>query len=349
MVRVSVIDPRESPAWEEFVTTCPEATVFHTAHWARVLVDSYGFAPRYYALTDAGGDVQSALPLMLVQSWLTGRRLVGLPFSDACPPLATEAEGLHLLLATAARDAERQHLRYVEVRGGEPSLLAHRRFVPQPGLFVQHVLRLDRGLDELMALVHPSTRGGMRKARRLGLRVHQAGPEGLPVFYELYCLTRRRHGLVPAPYRFFQAMSAHLLEKGLGTLLFVEFDGEALACNLLLWWRNTVVYKFNVSRPDALQARPNNLLMWATIELAKEMGMSCLDLGRSDADQEGLRRFKSAWGAEEHSLTYFYFPGPEARSRGAARWFGRLLGTLGRSSPDWAYRRVWPRFYRHLG
>ena len=348
VARVSVIDPRHSAAWAWFARECPGATVFHSPQWAQALASAYGFQPRYYVLQTASGEVVAALPLMLVRSRLTGDRLVGLPFSDLCPPLAADAGPVAMLAAAARDEAWRLGLRYVEVRGGDPCWLEPSGFTAVNGLFVRHVLELPRDRRQLEALVHDSARRGVRKAQRLGVRVRRAGPEAMSVFYRIYRVTRARQHLVPAPYRFFQAVGEHLLDKGLGTLLLAEVEGEAVACNLLLWWGETMTYKYNVSLPDRLDARPNNLLMWATLELALEMGMGRLDMGRSDAAHEGLRRFKSLWGAVEAPLPYLYYPA-DALARDGRSSLGRVLRTAVRTCPQWGARALGALLYRHLG
>ena len=48
---ISVIDPRTCPDWDAFVESHPDATVFHTSGWARVLLDagdSHGLATHRY-------------------------------------------------------------------------------------------------------------------------------------------------------------------------------------------------------------------------------------------------------------------------------------------------------------
>jgi CelD/BcsL family acetyltransferase involved in cellulose biosynthesis len=107
---VQVIDPRHSPAWDEFVAQQAEGSVFHGAAWARVLLETYHYQPRYYVLADASGDILAGVPLLLVNSRLTGRRLVGLPFSDLCPPLVRDGTDASPLLESIRRDAQGDHL-----------------------------------------------------------------------------------------------------------------------------------------------------------------------------------------------------------------------------------------------
>jgi len=76
--------------------------------------------------------------------------------------------------------------------------------------------------------------------------------------------------------------------------------------------------------------------------------MDRLDLGRSDPEQESLRAFKRAWGAEEEALVYTHFgsDAPRAADRGAA---GRALAAGLRCAPPVASRLVGEALYRHAG
>ena len=68
---------------------------------------------------------------MLVSSRLTGRRLVGLPFSDLCPPLVPGLRPLALLGASSATP-QAGHLSYVEIRGPSPLPLEEHGFKRAP-------------------------------------------------------------------------------------------------------------------------------------------------------------------------------------------------------------------------
>jgi hypothetical protein len=74
-----MIDPTRDPRWEAFVQARPDSNVFHTAAWARVLMETYGYEPRYYVVENSAGQIEAGWPCMLVASALTGKRLVSLP------------------------------------------------------------------------------------------------------------------------------------------------------------------------------------------------------------------------------------------------------------------------------
>ena len=71
--------------WDSRLNHFPGATFFHGAAWARVLHSTYGYQPVYFATVEQD-RLRSLLPVMEVNSWLTGRRGISLPFTDDCLP-----------------------------------------------------------------------------------------------------------------------------------------------------------------------------------------------------------------------------------------------------------------------
>jgi hypothetical protein len=347
---VQVIDPRATPAWEEFVAQQAEGSVFHGVAWARVLLETYRYQPRYYVLTDTSGDILAGIPLLLVDSRLTGRRLVGLPFSDLCPPLVRDGIDASPLLESIRRDALGDRLSYIEIRGGSPLPLNQWGY-QETSCFTRHVICLDRSLDELQTAFQSSARRGMKKALREGVTVRPGtSPVDMRRFYDLYLTTRRKHGVVPAPYRFFEKIQALLLAAGSGCLLFAEWQGRLIAADLLLWDGRRIFYKFNVSDPQALEQRPNNLLMWEAIRLGKERGCSSFDLGRTEADNEGLDRFKRLWASEASPLPYYYYPAVKGFATEDGTSVKRTLMSVAvRLAPRLLLPRAGSLLYRHLG
>ena len=123
--------PLDLPDWDDQVSTLAGATIFHSAAWTRVLVDAYGYTPRFLVCRD-GRQLRAVLPLMEVESWLTGRRGISLPFTDLCPALGPREDAAALEAAALALARERRW-RYVEFRGehGTPTgLTASTSFSP---------------------------------------------------------------------------------------------------------------------------------------------------------------------------------------------------------------------------
>lgn len=84
--QIQPANPFEHPDWDEMVIGLPNFSFFHSAAWAKVLVETYGYAPNYF-VAKGTNDLRALLPVMEVDSWLTGRRGIALPFTDDCEPL----------------------------------------------------------------------------------------------------------------------------------------------------------------------------------------------------------------------------------------------------------------------
>ena len=67
------------------------------------------------------------------------------------------------------------------------------------------------------------------------------------------------------------------------------------------------VYKFGASDERLQELRGNNLAMFEGIKYLAEGGAETLHFGRTDKENEGLRRFKLSWGATEEEIDYARF------------------------------------------
>jgi hypothetical protein len=91
-----LLNPLLDGKWENAISTHPDATIFHSTAWARVLVDTYGHRPCYVQMS-FNGSLLALVPMMEVQSVLTGSRGICLPFSDYCAPLTFSSFGHELV------------------------------------------------------------------------------------------------------------------------------------------------------------------------------------------------------------------------------------------------------------
>ena len=105
------INPITDSRWPEFILHHPSSSVFHTPAWLTALQRTYGYTPLVLTTSPPGSKIENGIPFCRVNSILTGKRLVSLPFSDHCQPLS--ADGLLQALPAICRE---QHLKYVELR-----------------------------------------------------------------------------------------------------------------------------------------------------------------------------------------------------------------------------------------
>src|ERR1700741_1657825 len=150
-MKIFQIDPTRDARWAELVERHPKASVFHTAGWIKALRCTYGYEPLAFTTSSPNSDLENGLVFCRVNSWLTGRRLVSLPFSDHCEPLCESADDLNFVIRYLQATFQHQNWRYLEVRPVNGDFKHNgdaNTFVPSATHFL-HVLDLRPDLDEL--------------------------------------------------------------------------------------------------------------------------------------------------------------------------------------------------------
>jgi len=341
---VQRLNPAECDGWDAMLLAHPGHSFFQSAAWAKVLQDSYGYTPGYFALTEAG-QLRALLPMMEVNSWLTGRRGISLPFTDDCAPLSFDFASFQQLIEAAKRWGQARNWKYLEVRGGRqlfPGALASHSFFA-------HELKLVNDEPYLLARLDSAVRRAIRKAEKLGVTVEVAQSlEALRLFYSLHCQTRKKHGLPPQPFRFFRNIHRHVLSRQNGMVVLARLQERVVAAGVYFHFGARAIYKYGASNEACQDLRGNNLVMWEAIKWYARHGFETLHFGRTSAASEGLRRFKLGWGVRERRIDYVRY---DLRQRsfvsgkdGAFGWYNRLFHVL----PVGLSRLVGAVLYRHV-
>jgi CelD/BcsL family acetyltransferase involved in cellulose biosynthesis len=320
---IEAVDPLSDRSWDRDVASHPDATLFHTAAWARVLHRTYGHEPTYLRFYREGNLV-ALLPLMDVRSFVTGRRGISLPFSDFCGPLIFGTEGVDLLFPPLMEMGRERKWKYFEIPESKPG---GGEFPASGGeTFLGHSLDLRVGEEELLRRVKSSVRRALRKSERNGLSVEVTNTrQALREFYRLHAQTRRKHGLSPQPLSFFLNIGEDVFGAGLGFVVVARLGAQSVAANVYFRFGKKAVYKFGASDPKFQASRGSNLVMWEGIRFLIRDGAESLHFGRTSLGAEGLRRYKLSWGAKEEQFSYLkYNLSPGGRRNFAAALGGRI-------------------------
>ncbi len=297
---LEIINPIEYPGWDDLLLSQPDYSFFHSSQWARVLHDSYGYQPCYFAVVDHK-KLSACVPVMEVRSALTGTRGVSLPFSDYCIPLVPAAFSLDDLFCGLVHYGAEAGWQTIEMRGGEKLP----RHWPGHSTYYGHTLDLRFPEWALFSNLRDSTRRNIRKAKREGVTVVVGtGPETTEEFYRLNCITRKAHGLPPQPLYFFKNIHKHVIAKGHGHIALARYNGNSIAGAVYFHFGEKVLYKYGASDRRYLHLRPNDLVMWDAITRYRSQGYASLCFGRTEPENAGLRAFKTGWGATESVLRY---------------------------------------------
>jgi CelD/BcsL family acetyltransferase involved in cellulose biosynthesis len=346
------IDPLQDPRWDDLVGKHSRASVFHSSAWLQALSRTYGYTPVAFTTSPSGQSLDNGILFCRVESWLTGRRLVSLPFSDHCEPLVDTEEDLKAFSEILGHEVRRERWRYLELRplsrfSFTPAL--HQTTLP----YSFHCLDLSPDLATLFGNLHKSSiQRKIRRAEREGLKYFEGSSEVLlDHFCRLFAMTRKRHRLPPPPRKWF----ANLMECfGQELKIRVAFMGEQLvAAMITIRHKSTMYYKYGCS-----DARYHNLgsmpfLYWKAIEDAKHLNCRLFDLGRTDEDQPSLITFKSRWGATRSTLTYSrYRAGSEpthALDLNSSRWKSSAAKYVLGHLPQGLLSMTGRVLYRHSG
>jgi hypothetical protein len=345
--QIYFVDPLQDERWSDLVSWHPNASVFHTSSWLQALSRTYGYKPVVFTTSPPGSPLKNGLVSCDVRSWLTGRRLVSLPFSDYCEPLFNSSDDLRLLMQYFQDAVAQGKWGYVEFRpvDGVVEAAAGRDSFQRCGNYFWHRLYLQLQAEDLFrSFDKDSVQRRIRRAERAGLSEECGRSEDLlHRFYDLLVMTRKRHGLPPQPHTWFRN-----LVDAFGDSLDIRMatkEKVPVASILTLRFRDVVYYKYGCSdaRYNNLGATP--LLLWRAIAAAKSSHARAFDFGRTEADNEGLINFKDKWAPRSNPLLYLRFPRGVSRAEDRKlkvlkQVFGRMPGKLLTLTGTMIYRHI---------
>ena len=344
---MNIIDPLTDPRWDDLVARHPSASAFHRRGWLEALKQTYGYKPFVLTSASPGESLTDGIVACRITSWLTGTRLVSLPFADHCEPLFSDSGNRQLLADRLVEECTRQHCKYLEFRPLLASADLGNAFQPSESFYF-HELDLAPGIEQLFKGLHKdSIQRKIRRAEKEQLS-YEVGrtDEFVEAFYNLLVITRRRHHLPPQPKNWFRNLA-----KNMGDALHIRVarkNGAAIAALLTLRHRANVVYKYGCSDGAFHQLGGMPFLFWKLIEESKASGAGLIDFGRSEMDNDGLVAFKDKFGTTKRTLTYYRYP--QTKKQKASSWGDsglarRVFSVL----PDGVLSAAGKVLYRHMG
>ena len=339
-------NPVEDERWDKFLESHPTASIFHTPGWIEALRCTYGYKPVGFTTSPPGSPLTNGIPFCQISSWLSGRRLVSLPFSDHCAPLVENAEQLSELFAALRENVAREKWKYVEIRAVDS--MRDSGALQQSKVFVSHRLDLRPNLDAIFLTFHKDcVQRNIRRAEKANL-TYEEGTSDLLLdkFYRLLLATRRKHGLPPQPQAWFRNLVSCLRDNV--KIHVAAKDGCPIASILTLCHKRVLVYKYGCSDPRAKNLGGTHFLLWSAIQRAKNVGISEFDLGRSECDNAGLISFKDRWGTQRSTLTYFKFPFKGSHVARTATQ-GPIVKYVFAHVPDSVLAVAGKMLYKHVG
>ncbi len=339
---IDIVNPTEYEGWDDLLLASEDCTFFHTAAWAKVLSETYNYKPVYFTVTDADKLI-AMVPMMEINSRLTGRRGISLPFTDYCEPLVANGFDIQNMTDFIKEYGSKRRWKCIEARGGT-----------YPGVtstsFYVHTLDINASEDQIFSRFKSNTRRNITKAIRDGVQVRTSRSiEAVKEYYRLHCITRKRHGLPPQPYSFFEKIHEHIISKDTGRVVLASYDKENIAGSVFFDFNGKSLYKFGASDYAYQRFRPADLVMWEGIKWSIQNEYHSFCFGRTAMGNTGLRQFKTRWGTDERIVEYYKFDFKQDAFVKEPFLVKDSHNRLFRKMPIPVLKAIGSMLYRHIG
>lgn len=341
---INIANPLSDARWNDLVARHPRASAFHQRGWLEALFRTYGYRPFLLTSASANKPLSDAIVLCRVSSWITGTRLVSLPFSDHCDPLLNDLGEFIEFTNWLRLKRDNQGYKYIEIR--PLSRIEEGGLHPSQSYYF-HELDLTASLEQIFRRLHKdSIQRKIQRAEREKLMYETGRCEGLVEdFYRLLLITRRRHHLLPQPRLWLK----NLVEcMGVNIEIRLARKGRTpVAAMITLRHRSSVIYKYGCSDEKFHNLGGIPFLFWKLIEESKASGAEKIDFGRSDLDQRNLIAFKDKFGTTKKLLHYYRYP--KQRENKGRGWDLRMIRQFFSILPDPVSTAAGEVLYRHIG
>lgn len=296
MTAIRELDDGLLSAWDGYVDSHPQGSVFHRIAWKRAVERTFGHRA-VYLWAERDGAWTGVLPLFRVTT-LKGRALVSVPYGVYGGILASDPAAEQALLAAARAAAERCDAKYVELRSRHANGLG----LPENDLYVTFERELPAAPEECLGMIPRKSRASVRNGRtKFG--VTSEFTNDFTKLWDLYALNVRRLGSPTFPFRFLVN-----LKEAYGDAMDVQhtlFEGRVVAAVLAFYDRGTVIPYYSGTDDAYFFTQCSNVMYCDLMEAGVRRGYKRFDFGRSRR-HAGPYQFKVNMGFEPAGLHYQY-------------------------------------------
>jgi len=199
--------------------------------------------------------------------------------------------------------------------------------------FRYHYLDLVQDLDVLWKRAHRSCiRQQVNKAQKNGVQIRLASnKEELNIFYRLYALTRKRHGLPAIPYVYFETIWDIYQPIGYAYFLLAQYHNATITALMAFRFKDRFSAEAIGWDERYRWLTPSAITFWEAIKLARQLGCQSFDFGRTSIYNQSLITFKRHWGTEEMEMPQF-------------SWSSSKIASPGRPPEKKSFKNLTPAF-----
>ncbi len=288
----------QSRIWDEYVSSSRTASMYHLSGWIDVIKNSFQFEPYYVQLME-NEEIAAILPLFLVKKPFGKRGFLSMPFVSYGGVCAECEEKGQRIIDETVEVGKREAIDYAEFRnlalfGTDLQLNLEK---------ANYLLDIRNSKDDLLKKFRKQTRNRIRKSKKKGLVVKR-GHDLLPDFYELFAIAMKEHGTPVMPFSFFSEVISTFAD--LVTVLVAYKEKTAVGAKLSFIYKDTYYLAWGGYPNRYRKELANYLLTWEVIKIAKDLGLTSIDFGRSTKNS-GPANFKKYFNAEEKQLYFQYW------------------------------------------
>jgi len=342
---IQIINPLNYDGWDDLVLSSQGYSFFHSLAWAKTLSESYNYNPLYFSIIE-DNKLIALIPVMEIKSNLTGRRGVSLPFSDFCEPIFSHEkyfQNLFQYIISYGKDAKWKYLELRTLNNISNDYIGSLQYY-------HHTIDLSPQEEKIFYNFKYSARKCINRATRKGVKVViSQTKESLMEFYRLLCITRKKLGVPPQPWHFFEKFYEHIIITNSGFLSLALYNDNVIGGLITSHFGDKVIFKYGASDQKYYRLNPNNMLIWEALKQYAQNGYKSISLGRTDFENEGLRKYKIAYGANETIITNYKYDFKKEQfiqdTYKEVTWINKLL----KKAPLSLLKITGSLLYKHMG
>jgi hypothetical protein len=313
--------------WIEFISTNPQATIYHHPLWLKIIEEETGQKVLKLICTDENNSIQGLFPLQYTKGFLFGiggipgtKRLASLPRTPIGGPITSNSAATNLLIKKAIEVVSKESGYMLQIKSFETNLndeisTLHKYFWRE--IYIKEIPDFPEEIRYGKSKNHAKIKWAVNKAEQNNV-IHRTAKteDDLKKWYPLYLDTMRIHVTPARSYSFFKNLWDTLRPKGLMKLQIAELEENGkktvIAGSILFFYNKTVTHAFSGSSRirKHIELRPNDLLHWYAILDAQKNDFKYYDFGEVSKDNIGLATYKKKWDTVKYNMYHYYYPKP---------------------------------------
>jgi len=299
--RILEAGPERMSEWDVFLAQTDHATIYHTTAWAKILKEVFNYRFKLIVCVDHENRILAGVPLFS-SSWRRQSKWTSVPLRDRGGILFQDEDALATLLEHLTI-AQNVHL---ELKHLFPLPALAEGHLQKHTYWITSRITLDTDSEKIWSLTAGKARQPTRFAIKSNVQMHEWNDAaGVSAFYDLFLATRKRLGVPAYPKALFTSILQHLEPLKQCRFLFAKHKEDVISGVVLFCYKDTVIYAYAASFGPALIYKPNDFLIWKSIEWACQNNYQYFDFGADSPHQKSLLDFKAKWGAKRHPITCY--------------------------------------------